>query len=341
MSLGKKYTTPVLPALHSWGPDFKSVCVAHSKGDLEILELSGDKLKVKHSLRSHKHRVTGIDWHQGKNRIVTCGEDRNAYVWSFENGEWKPALVVLRVNRAALCCKWSPDGEQFAVGTSAKTIQLCQYDKSNNFWISQSISAKKSKVKSAVLTLSWHPNNLLIAAGGSDFKCRVLNADVKSKQFGEAMFEFPSIGFVNCVAWSLNKTQLAFSSQSAQLTVVSFDGANDDYSKFESHEVHTKQLKGLPLTSMFFDVKGNLIGAGHDHKPYKFAIKDNKIQDPTEFEVKKAEVKSTNMFKQMRNKKKSNTVAGHNFAVMDVKGFSDTGFSTVAPGDNCLVKWNL
>ena len=38
-------------------------------------------------------------------------QDRNAYVWTQEKGgDWKPHLVILRINRAATCVCWSPEG---------------------------------------------------------------------------------------------------------------------------------------------------------------------------------------------------------------------------------------
>jgi hypothetical protein len=39
--------------------------------------------------------------------LVTCSEDRNAYVWTIDakTGNWKPTLVILRINRAATCVK--------------------------------------------------------------------------------------------------------------------------------------------------------------------------------------------------------------------------------------------
>ena len=75
-----------------------------------------------------------MDWAAKSDRLVTCGavslslfppsislslslslclslQDRNAYVWTFGGGEWKPALVILRINRAATIVKWSPLGE--------------------------------------------------------------------------------------------------------------------------------------------------------------------------------------------------------------------------------------
>lgn len=42
-----------------------------------------------------------------------------------------------------------------------------------------------------------------------------------------------------------------------------------------------------------------------------------------------------------KKKKSAATAAGHNFALMSVTAMTDKGFTTVAPGDNCLVKWNL
>jgi len=61
-------------------------------------------------LQEHDQLVTGIDWSPKTNRIVTCSQDRNAYVWTFQDNQWKPTLVILRINRAATNVKWSPDG---------------------------------------------------------------------------------------------------------------------------------------------------------------------------------------------------------------------------------------
>lgn len=56
--------------------------------------------------------VSGLDWSPVHNMLVSCSHDRNAFVWKFDNSErnWKPSLVLLRINRAALNVKWSPDG---------------------------------------------------------------------------------------------------------------------------------------------------------------------------------------------------------------------------------------
>ena len=38
-------------------------------------------------------RYLGIDWAPKTNRIVTCGADRNAYVWQLKDGTWVQELV--------------------------------------------------------------------------------------------------------------------------------------------------------------------------------------------------------------------------------------------------------
>ncbi|MCI08265.1 actin-related protein 2/3 complex subunit 1-like, partial [Trifolium medium] len=37
------------------------------------------------------------------------------YVWNLEGSEWVPTLVILRLNRAALCVQWSPKGMKHIV----------------------------------------------------------------------------------------------------------------------------------------------------------------------------------------------------------------------------------
>lgn len=74
----------------------------------------------------HDMLISGIDWSPVSNKIVTCGHDRNAFVWTFssETDKWEPSLVILRIDHAALHCKWSPDGLKFAVASSSKCVQV-------------------------------------------------------------------------------------------------------------------------------------------------------------------------------------------------------------------------
>ena len=77
--------------------------------------------------------VAGIDWAPDSDRIVTCGADRNAYVWTQKEGVWKPTLVILRINRAARCVKWSPRENKFAVGSGSRLISVCYFEQENDW----------------------------------------------------------------------------------------------------------------------------------------------------------------------------------------------------------------
>ena len=60
-------------------------------------------------------------------------QDRNAYVWSFKDGSWKPSLVILRINRAATIVSWSPEENKFAVGSGARIVSVCYFDEENDW----------------------------------------------------------------------------------------------------------------------------------------------------------------------------------------------------------------
>ena len=56
--------------------------------------------------------VSGLDWSPVHDMLVSCSHDRGAFVWKYDPAirQWKPAMVVLRITRAAITVKWSPDG---------------------------------------------------------------------------------------------------------------------------------------------------------------------------------------------------------------------------------------
>jgi actin related protein 2/3 complex subunit 1A/1B len=84
--------------------------------------------------------------------------------------------VLLRINRAATCVKWSPKEDKFAVGSGARTIAVCSFDEENNWWVSKHI---KKPLRSTVLAVDWHPNNVLLAAGAADSKAYVFSGFTK------------------------------------------------------------------------------------------------------------------------------------------------------------------
>jgi actin related protein 2/3 complex, subunit 1A/1B len=131
----------------------------------------------------HDKTITSIDWGRLTNRIVTCSQDRNAYVWtevpdptSPRRLVWKPTLVLLRINRAATYVRWSPKEDKFAVASGDRAIAICSFDSENDWWVSKLL---KKPIRSTVLSVDWHPNNVLLAAGSADNKARVLSAYIK------------------------------------------------------------------------------------------------------------------------------------------------------------------
>ena len=58
---------------------------------------------------------------------------------------------------------------KFAVGSGARLISVCYFEQENDWWVSKHI---KKPIRSTITSLDWHPNNVLLAAGSTDFKVR-------------------------------------------------------------------------------------------------------------------------------------------------------------------------
>lgn len=57
-----------------------------------------------------------------------------------------------------------------------RAIAVCSFDPENNWWVARQL---KKPIRSTVLSVDWHPNNVLLAAGSADMKARVLSAYIK------------------------------------------------------------------------------------------------------------------------------------------------------------------
>jgi actin related protein 2/3 complex subunit 1A/1B len=272
-----------MPETHSFGT-LPITCFAFN-GDRSQLALSPNNHEVhiyknvlgkwqKESVLSeHVQRVHGIDWAAKSNRIVTAGADRNAYVWSETGGQWRPTLVILRINRAATHVKWSPQETKFAVGSGARLISICYFESENDWWVSKHI---KKPLRSTVTSLDWHPNNVLIAAGSTDFKARVFSGYVKEVDekpaatpwgkkmtFGTLMAEFSTGGggWVHSVSFSHAGDRLAWVGHDSSVSVA--NAARDNLLSF----VKTPYL---PFTSCTWVSQSSILVAGHDCCPMLF-----------------------------------------------------------------------
>jgi actin related protein 2/3 complex subunit 1A/1B len=268
--------TPI--SCHSWGKDRNSLALCHNSKEVALYTNSGNMWQKSASLDQHDLLVTGIDWAPNTNRIVTCSSDRNAYVWvKGEDGTWRHTLVLLRINRAATCVRWSPEENKFAVGSGAKIISVCYYEKDNDWWVAKHI---KKPLKSTVTSLDWHPNNILLAAGSTDFKVRVYSGYIKELEskpsatpwgarmpMGQLLAEFSNSpnggGWVHSVSFSSDGSRLAWVGHDSSISVA------DSNKEMAVMKLRTDLLPFLTLTWV---TENTLVAAGHNCVPITFTV---------------------------------------------------------------------
>ncbi|KAK2154439.1 hypothetical protein LSH36_269g11001 [Paralvinella palmiformis] len=275
---------------HSWNSNRSSLALSSSSNIVDLYKVSGANYQKVNVLSAHTQSVTGIDWAPKSNRIVTCSADRNAYVWTqLKDGSWKNTMVILRINRAATCVKWSPQEDKFAVGSGAKAVSVCYFDSSNDWWVSKHI---KKPIRSTVTCLDWHPNNILLAAGSSDFKARVFSAYVKDVEekpgqtiwgtkmpFGNLMAELSSGGggWVHDVCFSGNGDCLAWVGHDSSLSVVNANSLSN---------IVTFKTSYLPFYSCVWVSLNRLVAAGYNCEPMLFEFNGKNIKLVKKYDTK-------------------------------------------------------
>lgn len=258
---------------HSFSADRTTLAVARDTS-VELYERSGGKFSLKDELKGHDKLVTGVDIAPRSGKIVTCSQDRNAYVWDppTKPGQpYKPTLVLLRINRAATIVRWSPSETKFAVGSGARLISICYFEDENDWYISKHL---KKPIRSTISSLAWHPNGVLIAAGSTDGHARVFSSFIKGVDerpspsvWGERVpfntvcgeYMNSTAGWVHDVAFSPSGDVLAFAAHDASITVV-YPSAPEQPPK----SVVSVSLTGLPCRSLLFKTEQEILAAGYD-----------------------------------------------------------------------------
>lgn len=271
-------STPI--QCHAWSGDRAVLAISHNNNVVEIHERSpaATGWKQVELLEQHDLRVNDLDWAPNTNRIVTCSADRNAYVWIKGNdGKWKHTLVLLRINRAATCVRWSPNENKFAVGSGARIISVCYFDQENDWWVAKHI---RKPLRSTITTVDWHPNNILLAAGSTDFKVRVFSTYIKEIEpkpagtdwgakmtFANLMAEFSNSptggGWIHSVSFSHDGTRLAWVGHDSSIAVA------DASSGMAMMKLKTNIL---PLLTLSWISSNRILAAGHDCVPFVFHV---------------------------------------------------------------------
>uniref|UniRef100_A0A336M8T0 Actin-related protein 2/3 complex subunit n=1 Tax=Culicoides sonorensis TaxID=179676 RepID=A0A336M8T0_CULSO len=269
---------------HAWNADRTQLAVSFNNQEVNIFQRDGSEWKLLDVLNQHDLRIMGIDWAPKTNRIVTCAVDRNAYVWTQDaDKKWKPTLVLLRINRAATCVKWSPLENKFAVGSGARLISVCYFEQDNNWWVSKHI---KKPIRSTVTSLDWHPNNVLIVAGSTDYKVRIFSAYIKEIEqqptrtlwgtkmpLGQLMAEFRNSptggGWIHGVSFSADGNKICW---------VGHDSAINLAEATPNGPVVTKvNTEYLPFLSCVWITPSVIVVAGHSCTPLLYTADGNKV----------------------------------------------------------------
>ena len=232
--------------------------------------------------------------------------------------------------------KWSPNETKFAVGSGARCISVCYFEKENDWWVSKHL---KKPIRSTILSLDWHPNSVLLAAGSSDSKFRVFSAFIKgldskpeSTGWGEKLpfnticADYSVGGWVHDVSFSKDGSSVAFVGHDSSVNIAFPD------------RVVTKRTQFLPFTCVLF--LDNIYVGGHDCEILQFDTNLNFVEK-VKGESKQSKT-VTNKFKLMdlkgQTKSTADLLSVHQNSIKTLQWIGNGISSTGLDGKLCV--WN-
>jgi len=273
---------------------FFAYCPQTSK--VHVSEYKDGEFKLVKELAQHDQLVTSIEFAPSSYNLLTCSQDRNAYVWDYATeNDWTPTLVHLRIHRAATYCKWSWDGKKFAVCSGQKCISICYYEEENNWWVSKLVEDFDSTVN----CVCWHKSNTYLAAGSMDgtvrlFTAAVKGVDDKPTQLFGADVSFKKIGQIICKI-EINSWvhDICFSPTFDSIAFVTHDSCIgflpiEEGIVPQQEQVQRIRCSGLPHLRMVFLSANRLLAAGHDCNPTVYSkegkgwVEKKKLDEATE-----------------------------------------------------------
>jgi actin related protein 2/3 complex subunit 1A/1B len=225
------------------------------------------------TLEQHDQAVTCLAWQPVTGKLLSCSQDRTAFVWDRnpQSGKWDPSLVMLEaaVKRGLTACAWSAAGSKIYVAGAWKNFGVGYYDASNAWWYCKPVEQHES----SVTCVAPHPtNNSIVATGSTDCTVRIISTYVKAVD-GKTS-ELPKLGtllsncavgaWVNAVQWSPDATSLAIATHDARIHVYAGSYANCQDFALRT----TISLKGLPVRSLAFLSNDMFVAAGYDFFPF-------------------------------------------------------------------------
>eukprot|EP01129_Flabellula_baltica_P001320 TRINITY_DN11207_c0_g1_i1.p1 TRINITY_DN11207_c0_g1~~TRINITY_DN11207_c0_g1_i1.p1 ORF type:complete len:363 (+),score=72.94 TRINITY_DN11207_c0_g1_i1:57-1145(+) len=338
---------------HAWNGAKNQVAVCPNTNEIMIYSWNGSQFSLLTTLTDHDAIVTCIDWAPNSNRILSCSQDRNGYVWEYDGTTWQPTLVILRINRAATYCVWSPKEDKFAVGTGDCVVAVCYFEADNNWWVSKHI---KKEITSTVLAITWHPNNILIACGGTDKAVRVFSGFVKQCDnkkdvaagtafgkklpFGALLATYEMNSWILDCQFSPDGNQLAWTCHDSTFHVL--DCPTED------RTLNSINHNFLPVRSLIWVNDRSVIGAGYDCQPILFQNSGSWTTVGSIDNKPKQAKKTSNaraMFENMVDKGQNENAdveldSRHQNSISVIRNRNDGTFSTSGLDGNVVV-WSL
>jgi len=266
---------------HAWNKAKDRIAFCPNNNELHIYKFEGGKFTQEHVLVEHDQVISAIDWAPETNRIVTCSHDRNAYVWTLEGSTWAPVLVILRMTKGATFVRWSPKENKFAVGSGARQVSVCYYEEEHHWWVSKYFK----KHTSTVLTLCWHPSNMLIATGCADgfvrlFATVIKGCDKKAEKdalfgdgggkWGDQLSNFEKKrAWIHSIAFSPSGNQLAFAAHDSTINIVNYPGPSTTIGDQQTLTIPTNTL---PVRAMMWAAEDKIVLGGYDCTPQLLAM---------------------------------------------------------------------
>ena len=124
-------------------------------------------------------------------------------------------------------------------------------------------------------SVAWHPNNIFLATGSSDFKARIFSAFIKGIDknpgqtpfgdklpFGQCLAEYAATGWVHDVNWSPSGNRLVFVAHDSRIHFVDIN----------SGSVDRLSLDTLPYRNVIFLSEDSVVAGGYDCAPHLFTF---------------------------------------------------------------------
>ena len=222
-----------------------------------------------------------MDWNVKTGLLLSASTDRGVIVWqdSADIKGMKPQLAVIKETKSNVDASWNHLGNKFCVGASSGNVFVGMFDDVQNFWVATPISGKKALHSASVVSVRFDPlSGRAVASASVDGKCYITscyteNTDSSATQgpfgkvatWGETLFSFSVIGWVNFVAWSPDATVLAYGTHDCELNFA-------DVSSPSGGKADKQMLlyKGNPFLCGTLLNSTTFIGCGYDKVPYLF-----------------------------------------------------------------------